>query len=112
MIKNAYAYLMLEEAKQLCAHFGFPGYLRIELAIAKAIGVLVLIHPAAAKELKEWAYVGFAITIISGGIAHLASGDPMHKAFPACVALTILLTSYVNYHKMLQGNTRNDSSQF
>src|SRR5262245_43806707 len=85
MLQNAYAYLTMEQAKRLCVHFGFPDYLRVELAIAKIIGVVVLLTPSG--KLKEWAYAGFTITMISGFIAHLASGDGIVAASSAVIAL-------------------------
>ena len=75
MLTNAYAYLTSEEAKRLCAHFGFPGYFRVELAFTKIIGVIVLLLPFIRGRIKEWAYSGFTITVISGFIAHVCSGD-------------------------------------
>jgi putative oxidoreductase len=80
MIKNSYAYLTSEQAKQLCVHFGLPDYLRIELAICKIIGVFILILYPIKDRLKEWAYAGFTITMISGFIAHLSSGDSLTSA--------------------------------
>ena len=92
MLQNAFAYLALPQARVLCAHFGFPGYLRIELAIAKIIGVAVLFTPW--HTIKEWAYAGFTITVISGFIAHLAVGDGLLSASSALLAWALLLTSY------------------
>ena len=93
MIKNAIAYLSAPQAKILCTHFGFPDYFRIELAIAKIMGVLVLLFPLKGR-LKEWAYAGFTIVMISGFIAHVCSGDSMGEAFPAMLALGLLMASY------------------
>ena len=101
MLLNAKAYLFSDEAKQLCAHFGFPGYFRIELGIAKIIGVIILLTPTSKSRLVEWAYVGFGITIISGFIAHVASGDTVIASLSALLALAILVTSYFSYHRLL-----------
>lgn len=100
MLKNAWLYLTSEEAKRLCIHFGLPYYLRIELAIAKIIGVMVLLLPAAKVWMKEWAYAGFAITVVSGFIAHLASGDTLPVSLSAILALVLLIASYINYHRL------------
>lgn len=102
MLGNAYAYLTSEEAKRLCVHFGFPDYFRVELAIAKLIGVIVLLLPIIKGRLKEWAYAGFVITVISGFIAHLAAGDSLPGSFSALFALVLVLISYASYHR-LQG---------
>ena len=39
-------------------------------------GVAALLVPMVPARLKEWAYAGFAITLVSALIAHLAVGDP------------------------------------
>ena len=46
----------------------------MELTWAKLLGVVLLLAPVPAR-LKEWAYAGFAITLVSALIAHLAVGD-------------------------------------
>ena len=53
-------------------HLGLPDYLRIELTIAKALGVLALLIPAVPRKVKEFAYFGFGITLISASIAHFS----------------------------------------
>jgi hypothetical protein len=101
MLANAKAYLTSEEAKMLCLHFGFPGYFRVELAVAKVLGTIILLLPFKGN-IKEWAYAGFSITVISGFIAHLASADSMASSASAMVALGILLISYFTYHHLKQ----------
>ena len=71
----AYAQLRLPQVAAAFAHFGFPAYFRIELSWAKFAGLLALLVPAVPARLKEWAYAGFAITLVSALIAHLAVGD-------------------------------------
>jgi VIT1/CCC1 family predicted Fe2+/Mn2+ transporter len=100
MTLNGYAYLFEEEARRICAHFGFPDYFRVELAIAKLIGVAVLLLPVFNIRLKEWAYAGFVITVVSGFIAHLSSGDSLRSSASVLLALHLLLASYFTYHKL------------
>src|SRR5260221_8857141 len=71
---TAYAQLRLPQVAQAFTHYGFPGYFRVELSWAKLLGVVVLLAPAPAR-LKEWAYAGFAITLVSALIAHFSVGD-------------------------------------
>ncbi|PSQ74675.1 MAG: hypothetical protein BRD36_01665 [Bacteroidetes bacterium QH_7_64_110] len=49
--------------------------------------------------LKEWTYAGFTIDFGSATIAHLAVGDPLSDVVTPVVALVVLLTSYVSYHR-------------
>ena len=71
---TAYAQLRLPQVAEAFTHLGFPAYFRVELSWAKLLGVVLLLLPVPAW-LKEWAYAGFAITLGSALIAHLAVGD-------------------------------------
>ena len=71
---TAYAQLRLPQVAQAFTHLGFPAYFRVELAWAKLVGVVLLLAPVPAR-LKEWAYAGFAITLVSALIAHFSVGD-------------------------------------
>lgn len=109
MLGNAYAYLTSQEARRLCAHFGFPDYFRVELAIAKLLGVIVLALPLFKGRIKEWAYAGFVITVLSGFIAHLASGDSVRDSASALIALALVLISYASYHRLQTARSINKS---
>ena len=56
------------------AHMGYPVYFANILGIAKILGVCVLLAPRCVT-VKEWAYAGFGITLISACVSHFASGD-------------------------------------
>src|SRR5215475_1964200 len=56
-------------------HLGLPNYLRIELTIAKILAVVALVIPGVLRKLKEFAYFGIGITLISASIAHFSVGD-------------------------------------
>jgi hypothetical protein len=71
---TAYAQLSLPQVAEAFTRLGFPAYFRVELAWAKLLGVVLLLAPVPAR-LKEWAYAGFAITLGSAVIAHLAIGE-------------------------------------
>jgi hypothetical protein len=71
---TAYAQLRLPQVAEAFTHLGFPDYFRVELSLAKLLGVVLLLAPVPAR-LREWAYAGFAITLSSALIAHLSVGD-------------------------------------
>jgi hypothetical protein len=56
------------------SHLGYPDYFKIELTIAKVLGVLALLIPGIPAEIREFAYFGFAITLVSATIAHFSCG--------------------------------------
>ena len=71
---TAFAQLRLPQVAQAFNHLGFPAYFRVELSWAKFIGVALLLAPVPARA-KEWAYAGFAITLVSALVAHFSVGD-------------------------------------
>ncbi|MBZ5583060.1 MAG: DoxX family protein [Acidobacteriia bacterium] len=74
------------------AHLGYPPYFGNLLGVGKLAGVVVLLLPGVAK-LKEWAYAGFAITVISAAYSHFCSGDGL-MALDPLVTLAALVVSY------------------
>ena len=81
------------------AHLGLPSYFRIELTIAKTLGVLALLTPGVPFKAKEFAYFGFAITLISASIAHFSSGDSLLFIVDPLLFLGALVTSYTYFLK-------------
>ncbi|HEY0943988.1 MAG TPA: DoxX family protein [Opitutaceae bacterium] len=75
-------------------HLGLPDYLRVELSIAKALGVMALLIPAVPFKAKEFAYAGFAITLASASIAHFATGDGAMFVIDPLLFLGALIVSY------------------
>ena len=80
-------------------HLGLPEWFRVELAVAKLLGVVALIIPATPGRLKEFAYFGFALTIVSACVAHISSGDGILRGLEPLIFLGFLTISYVYYHK-------------
>ena len=98
---TAYAQLRLPQVAEAFARLGFPGYFRVELALAKLLGILALLAPVPAR-LKEWAYAGFAFTLVSALIAHFAMGDgPEAWGFAAGTAVLWGLSYF--FWRRLQG---------
>ena len=63
------------------------------MANAAAVGVATLLSPGLPR-LKEWAYAGFAINMVSAVFSHLASHDPVGHAVAPLVLLGLLLASW------------------
>lgn len=77
---------------QALAHLGYPAYFSNLLGSAKLLGVCVLLVPGLPR-LKEWAYVGFGITILSASYSHLHSGDGA-MALEPLITFAALVLSY------------------
>jgi hypothetical protein len=87
-------------------HLGLPNYFKIELTVAKTLGVLALLIPGVPRKIKEFAYFGFAITLVSASIAHFSVGDahrpPLYAFYiiDPLIFLGLLTVSYVYFNEM------------
>ena len=82
-------------------HLGFPDYFRVELTIFKVIGALALILPMVPLRVKEWAYAGFGIVLISATVGHVAVDVANFQSFMPLIFLVILVVSNVTLHRKL-----------
>jgi uncharacterized membrane protein len=97
------AYWELAIVKQSVPEFtriGFPSpAFRVELTVAKVLGVLALLLPVPARA-KEWAYCGFALNLVSALIAHAAIHDIPVSYAPASITSLLWLGSYLSWRKL------------
>ena len=100
MLFSAFSYVTNPDMKAAFVHLGFPDYFRIELAVLKVLGALVLIIPVVSDKIKSFAYFGFALTFVSASIAHSVSGDPASAIIAPIIFLVILGVSYLFYNKI------------
>jgi putative oxidoreductase len=95
MFTAYYELMVLPQAAQAFARLGFPaGFFRVELSWAKVLGVAALILPMVPGRLKEWAYAGFAINLVSALIAHIAHGDGPQALAPSSLTSVLWVLSY------------------
>jgi hypothetical protein len=97
---TAYAQLKLPQVAQEFTQLGFPSYFRVELSWVKFLGLAALLVPMVPARLKEWAYAGFAITLVSAVIAHLAVGEGV-KAWGWAAGTGVLwCVSYIFWRRL------------
>lgn len=95
-----YGLLRLPEAAQAFTRLGFSAsYFRVELSWAKVVGMAALLVPVPAR-LKEWAYAGFAINLVSALIAHLSIGDRPAALAPSATTSVLWGLSYFFWRRM------------
>lgn len=97
----AITYFTMPQAAEGFKHLGFPDFFRIELGTAKLAGTALLLITAVPARIKEWVYVGFGITFISAFIAHFVV-DGWQQTWGAMLAMALLITSNIYYHKIQQ----------
>ena len=107
-------YELLPQGAQAFTRLGFPnGYFRWELSLAKLVGVAVLVVPMVPSRgflsvMKEWAYAGFAINLVSAIIAHLSISDRPLAFVPSTLTSVLWAASYF-FWRRLQASRANQS---
>ena len=88
-----------ELAKEGLRHLQYPEYFGTILTGFKVVGGLLLIVPAVPKNLKEWAYAGFGISMMCASISYLFVDGPVFFAFMPWIFISILAVSYATWKK-------------
>jgi DoxX-like family len=105
-------YELLPQGAQAFTRLGFVnGYFRWELSLAKLVGVAVLLIPKVPARgfiyvMKEWAYAGFAINLVSAIIAHLSISDRPLAFIPSTLTTVLWAASYF-FSRRLQASRAN-----
>lgn len=77
LLASAWSYLFHASTIEGVRGLGFPDYFRMQLAVLKVIAVGVLLIAPVPLQVKEWAYAGVALFLLTAIVAHAAQGDPV-----------------------------------
>ena len=108
-------YELLPQGAQAFTRLGFTSsYFRLELSLAKLVGVAVLLIPKVPARgviyvMKEWAYAGFAINLVSAIIAHISISDRPLAFVPSTLTSVLWAASYF-FSRRLQERSRGQSA--
>ena len=78
---------------------GYPLYLMPFLSVLKLLGVIALLQDKF-KTIKEWAFAGFAFTLIGATVSHAAINDKVAFIIMPVVFLAILFALYYFWRKL------------
>lgn len=101
MLWSAYNFYFTAAGRAAFEHLRLPNYFRLELTVAKTLGALALIAPGVPSRIKELAFFGFGITILSAIVAHSANGDGWTHVVDPLIVFAVLFASYVSYEKRI-----------
>ncbi|WP_158820614.1 DoxX family protein [Granulicella sp. S156] len=94
-------YELLPQGAEAFTRLGFPAsYFRMELSLAKVAGVAALLVPMVPARLKEWAYAGFAINLVSALITHLSLGQGPRSWSPSAITSVLWGLSYFFWRRL------------
>jgi hypothetical protein len=96
-----YELMVMPQAAEAFARLGFSAAsFRAELSLAKVLGVAALLLPMIPARVKEWAYAGFAINLVSALIAHFSIGDRPQAFIPSTTTSLLWCISYYLWRRM------------
>lgn len=94
-------YELLPQGAQAFARLGFANTaFRFEFSLAKLAGAAVLLVPMVPARLKEWAYAGFAINLVSAVIAHASISDRPLAFVPSTLTSVLWAISYFSWRRL------------
>ena len=94
LLASSWTYLFHESTIEGVRALGFPDFFRIQLAILKPIAAIVIVVPQIPTRIKEWAYAGIALFLLTAIVAHIANKDPWVITVVNCLFLVLLFVSY------------------
>ena len=105
LVLSAAAYFFHEDTIIGVRASGFPDAFRIQLAVLKLLGTVVLLLPIFSARIKEWAYAGVALFLLTAIVAHMAHGDPIGLTLINLLFFGMLVVSNVCLHRMKRDST-------
>jgi hypothetical protein len=82
-------------------HLGYPIYFIQWISVFKIIGAVAILLPMVPTRVKEWAYFGFFIDLVTGAYSFYAVGDPFAQWAPMLLFIGVLVWAYVLHHRRL-----------
>jgi hypothetical protein len=80
---------------------GYPGYFVNYIAVMKILGVIALLIPGFPR-VKEWAYAGLFLDLISAVYSFYATGMLTIDSWIMMIFFGLGIASYVFYHRKLK----------
>ncbi|GAA0483748.1 DoxX family protein [Parasphingorhabdus litoris] len=96
LFASSASYLFHQPTMAGIRDLGFPDFFRIELAILKIAAGIVILLPFTPDPMKEWAYAGITLFLLTAIIAHHAHGDPVILNIINLLIFIVLGVSYTS----------------
>ncbi len=100
LLWSAYSYLFNKNTIDGISALGFPDYFRIQLAILKFMATLIILIPWTPLYVKEWAYVGIGLFLLTAVVAHTVHRDPIVLNIINIVLIFLTITSRHFLHEI------------
>ncbi len=101
LLWSAYSYLYSRSTIDGVQELGFPDFFRIQLAVLKLMAIVVLLLPQVPFAVKEWAYAGVGLFLLTAIVAHVAHGDPWGITLINMLLIALLIVSRMYWQKLV-----------
>ena len=91
--------LMVDEAKNVAGHLGYPMYLLPFLGVAKILGSITILIPKF-KTLKEWAYAGLSFDLIGATYSNFRVDGFGSNLIVPSIGILLCIASYFFWLKL------------
>jgi len=72
---STYTYFFSQVTKEGLRDLGFPDFFIIQLGILQLVAAIILLVPNLPMYLKDWAYAGVGLFLLTALVAHIAHKD-------------------------------------
>ena len=96
MIFSSFGGLTLEKQSVdlMNVHLGYPLYFIQWISVMKIIGAIAILLPFVPDRLKDLAYFGFLIDLVTAVFSFIAVGDPLTDWWPMLLFIGFLFLAY------------------
>jgi hypothetical protein len=91
--------LQPEAVAMLHDHLGYPLYFIQWLSVFKILGAIAILLPMVSARVKEWAYFGFFLDLVTGMYSFIAVGDPVAQWAPMLLFIGVFIAAYMLHHE-------------
>jgi len=93
LLFSAYTYFFSQATIDGLKELGFPDFFRLQLGVLKIIAASILLIPNLPTFVKDWAYAGAGLFLITAIVAHTAHNDSVFITVFLFVLFAVLITS-------------------
>ena len=106
MIFSSIGGIMLNEqaVALMHEHMGYPPYFMQWISVFKIVGAVAILLPMVPARVKEWAYFGFFLDLVTATWSFIALGDAVSDWAPMLLFIAVLIASNILHHKRLAGD--------
>jgi len=95
LLFSAYTYFFSQATIYGLKELGFPDFFRVQLGVLQIIAAIVLLIPNLPTYVKDWAYAGTGLFLITAIVAHTAHKDSiLITLFLAGLFATLITSRY------------------